>query len=424
MDHIRLRTRFHSLLSLLVLVGILGPAAAGNWPNWRGPDGRGVAEPGEYPTRWSTTDGTIWSVQLPGHGTSTPTVWGDQIFVTVSDAGQNKLFSISRQGEVQWELALGKEARAKNRKASGANPSVVTDGRHLFAYFKSGDFACADLAGKLVWHQNLQEKYGQDTLWWDLGTSPVLTDEAVVVAVMQTGPSYVAAFSKATGEELWKHDRTLDAPEEAAQSYTTPLVMERDGLQQIVVAGADHITAHDAKTGAELWRVGGLNPRGERFFRSIASPVASDELVVTPYARGDTLTAVRLGGEGDVTKSHIAWHREGQFTDVPTPALKGDRLYVLNDKGRIDCLDVKTGRPFWELALERNRTSYSASPIVAGDHVYLTREDGRTFVVADRGSSAEVIATNDIGQSVIATPVLLDGRIYLRTVEALHCIGR
>ncbi|MFO0912431.1 MAG: PQQ-binding-like beta-propeller repeat protein [Pirellulales bacterium] len=408
---------------LIVAMGCVALEAA-DWPAWRGSDFHGVAAGGPYPTHWSATEGVVWSLALPGKGTSTPVVSGDKIFLTVPDEGRNELWCLDRDGKKLWQVNLGTEVPGKNKKASGCNPSPVTDGKYVYAYFKSGDLACVDMTGKVVWQQNLQQKYGEDTLWWDLGTSPVLTDQAVVIAVMQTGGSYVVGLDRQTGSELWKQDRNLDAPEEAAQSYTTPLVLGQGDAQRLVIAGADHVTGHDARTGKELWRVGGLNPRGERFFRSIASPVANDELVVAPYARGNTLTAVRLGGEGDVTKSNVAWHREGKFTDVPTPALRGDRLYLLNDQGRVECLNVKTGETIWELPMERNRNAYSASPVVAGDQIYVTREDGRTFIVSDRGDKGELVASNDLGESVIATPVLLDGRIYLRTMDKLYCLGK
>jgi hypothetical protein len=225
---------------------------------------------------------------------------------------------------------VGREARAgKHKKATGANSSPVTDGECVWVYFKSGELACLDLAtGAERWRVNLQERFGEDTLWWDLGTSPVLTAKAVVVAVMQTGPSYLAAFDRVTGELRWKHDRDVPAPEEAAQSYSTPLVTAGDSTrgepaELLVVLGADHVTAHDAANGTELWRVGGLNPEANGFFRSIASPVLAGDLVIAPYARGGTITAIRRGGSGDVTGSHLAWVRRDIGADVPTPAESG-----------------------------------------------------------------------------------------------------
>jgi outer membrane protein assembly factor BamB len=297
----------------------------------------------------------------------------------------------------------------------------VTDGQSVFAYFKSGDLAAFDLAGKELWSKNLQTEFGEDTLWWDLGTSPVLTKSAVVVACMHSGPSYLASFDKATGKEQWKQDRNLGAPSEAAQSYTTPIVHEENGKQTIYVLGADHVTAHSAETGKELWRVGGLNPQGEQYFRSIASPVISDGILVAPYARGNTLTAIRLGGKGDVTKTHVAWTKTGLGADVPTPAAAAGRVYLCTDKGRVVCLDIATGNEIWSGDLERNRKGYSASPILAGGHIYLTREDGKTFVLK-QGDAFEQVAASTVDEMTVATPSFVDGKLFLRTTGHLYCI--
>src|SRR5262249_14040398 len=173
----------------------------------------------------------------------------------------NGVFCLNADGTRAWQKKIGQERPGKNGKASGCNPSAVTDGKHIFVYFKSGDLACLDFQGNVVWQHNLQKMYGEDTLWWDLGTSPVLTRNYVVVAVMQTGPSYLIAFDKKTGKKAWKHDRNLNAPVEAAQSYTTPVVVDEQGREMIVVLGADYVTAHDAADGREIWRVGSLNPK-------------------------------------------------------------------------------------------------------------------------------------------------------------------
>jgi outer membrane protein assembly factor BamB len=280
------------------------------------------------------------------------------------------------------------------------------------------------MAGKLVWQQNLQSLYGEDTLWWDLGTSPVLTKNHVVVAVMHSGPSYVAAFDKATGKQGWKQDRNLGAPSEAAQSYSTPVVLEHAGRELIVVLGADHVTAHDAVTGIELWRVGGLNPTGHQYFRSIASPVIVDDIVVAPYGRGATIVGIRLGGSGDVTKSHVAWTKADVGTDVPTPAASNGQVYVLRDKGDILCINAKTGETVWTGQTEKNRLAFSASPVMAGGNLYVTREDGKTFVIG-QGKEFKVVANNDLdGEFVAATPVFADGQILIRTIEHLYCIGQ
>jgi outer membrane protein assembly factor BamB len=354
------------------------------------------------------------------------------VVVTCGIDGQDAVVCLDRDGRERWRRTLGAERPGKHKKATGSNPSPVTDGTHAWAYFKSGTLACLNLAdGATVWQTNLQETFGADTLWWDLGTSPVLTEKAVVVAVMQTGPSYLVAFDRTTGKLLWKHDRMLDAPEEAAQSYSTPLVLAGDPArgepaELLVVLGADHVTAHDAADGREVWRVGGLNPAGEKFFRSIASPVAIGDLVVAPYARGSTLTAIRRGGKGDVTGSHVAWVRKDLGADVPTPAAALDRVVVCTDKGQVVCLAAATGETIWQEELPKNRHAYSASPVIVDGRVLVTREDGASlFVRPPAGDGApEIVGEGSVGEMTVATPVCLDGRIYLRTHDALWCIGK
>jgi len=420
--------------ALLIAAGGVA-AAEENWPNWRGPRQDGVAAGSGYVTSWRGGDPgkhVCWRVRLPGFGASTPAVWNDSVVLTCGIDGKDAVICFDRAGQERWRRELAAERPGKHKKATGSNPSPVTDGRHVWVYFKSGELACLNLAdGGLVWRTNLQERFGEDTLWWDLGTSPVLTDKAVVVAVMQSGPSYLVAFERATGKLLWKQDRMLAAPEEAAQSYTTPLVLAGDAAkgepaEMLVVLGADHVTAHDAADGRELWRVGGLNPEQNGYFRSIASPVAVADLIIAPYARGGTLTAIRRGGSGDVTGSHVAWVRKDLGADVPTPAAVDDRVVICTDKGRVACLAAATGETLWEETMPKNRHAYSASPVIVDGRVILTREDGTSWVLSlpDGGAAPEIIGQAALDEMTVATPVCVDGRIYLRTHDSLWCLGR
>ncbi len=403
---------------------------AGDWPVWRGPLGNGHAPGAGYPVEWSADKGVVWKYPIPGRGASTPAVAGDRIFITATSDGQNTVCCIGMDGKEQWKKPLGTSVDGKPGKdGTGANPSVATDGEFVFAYFKSGDFGCFTLTGEQKWHLNLQQMFGADTLWWDLGTSPVLTKDAVVIACMHSGPSYLAAFAKPTGEIKWKHDRNLGAPEEAAQSYATPVVVQEPTREVIVVLGADHVTAHDATTGSEIWRLGGLNPTNHKYFRSIASAAVADGVVVAPYARGESLTAIRMGGESDVTSSHILWANTGTSADVPTPAIANGRVFVCRDtgetRGTIDCLDLATGKTIWTGQLEKNRNTFRSSPIVADGKLYVTRQDGTVFVLDAAGNEFKVIAKNSIAEEhTVATPVFVDEKILLRTDSHLYLIGR
>jgi outer membrane protein assembly factor BamB len=409
---------------LILCLGTIAVGAADNWPSWRGPAFNGVCDAVNVPTAWSATDNVAWKLPLPGPSGSTPAVWDDRVFVTTTGEGKNLVLCIDRSGKILWQKAVGDERKGKHdRKGSGAHPSPTTDGTHVFVYYRSGDLACLDFQGNIVWQKNLQQLYGPDTLWWDLGTSPVLTRDHVVVAVIHDKPAFLLAFDKATGQLAWKQDRSLDAPREANQSYTTPIVYTESDRQTLFILGADHITAHNAADGKEIWRVGGLNPDGQGFFRCIASPVVSDGILVAPYARGKTLTAVRLGGSGDVTKTHQAWFRDDLSTDIPSLAAKDGRLYVLADRGQFACMDIKTGKTLWSGELANRKATFSASPVLVDGKIYLTSDSGTTFVL-QQGDEFKLLATNELGEFTMATPVFTRNQILIKTYKNLFCIGK
>ena len=414
--------RFNVMICLVLFLA--APVWAANWSTWRGTNLDGVAQGTGYPTEWSARENVAWNIELPGRGSSTPIVWNNQIFLTCGIDGKNTILAYDLNGKELWRTEVGAEKPGKHVKASGANSSCVTDGEYLFGYFKSGDLVCLNVKGEKVWKENLQEKFGEDNLWWDLGTSPVLTKKYCVVAVMQTGGSYLAAFEKSTGKVAWKVDRNLNAPEEANQSYSTPVVVEEEGQEHLIVLGADHVTSHRADNGQEVWRVSGLNPSQNGYFRSIASPAVNSGLVVAPYARGKSLTAIKLGGHGEVSKSHVAWQKEGSFPDVPSPAVANGRAYILNDKGIVTCLNIQSGEVIWTGQTPKKNRTFSSSPILADGKIYLTREDGTTFVLA-QGDEFKILAENELdGDQTVATPVFVDGHILLRTDRSLYCIGR
>ena len=396
---------------------------AEHWPNWRGPQHRGTTDVADAPIDWDGETNIRWAFDLPGPGSSTPIVWDQNIFLTSQDGEQNAVVCLKTDGSLQWTTNVGSYRKGKHGKATGANPSPVTDGKHVYCYFKSGDLACLDFSGRIVWQHNLQQEVAADNLWWDLGTSPVLSESLVIVACMQTGDSYLIAYDKLTGAKAWQVDRNLSAPLESNQSYTTPCVVNVDGSERLIVLGADHFTAHDLQDGHELWRVGDLNPDQHKMFRSISSPVASETTVFGCYARGNSLTAIRLGGSGDVTDTHVAWRRSGNFADVPTPALRENHLLVLTDKGLVMCLQANNGDLVWQQQLKSRRSGFSASPIAAGNRLYIISEKGVTYVL-DLENEGTLLATNELDEPVVATPVFTTNNILIRTVNRLVCVGR
>lgn len=410
-----------------VLAASLHVVASGaeNWPQWRGPHGSGVAAAGEYPVEFSDSRNVVWKAKLPGRGSSTPAVWGERILVTCGIDGQDGLVCYDTNGKELWRKQLGAERPGKHRNASGSNPSPVTDGKYVAAYYKSGTLACFDMDGNEQWKLNLQQRFGKDTLWWDLGTSPVLAEGRVVVAVVHASESYLAAFDLDNGELAWRTLRQYECPPECDQTYSTPHVAEVNGRKIIVTWGGDHLTGHDAATGKFLWECGGFNPDKATHWRTISSPTVSDGMAVVSYGRGSYLVGVRLEGEGDITEKARAWHKDGkgECSDVPSPIAVDGKVYILNDAGKVNCFDLKTGDVRWQADLPKNRNRYYSSPVLAGDKLYCAREDGVIYVGRVSDGRFEQLAENDMGEKVLATPVPIRNGLLVRGDEHLFWIA-
>lgn len=391
------------------------------WRNWRGPNGNGALENGTPPMEFSSEgQGVAWKTSLPGRGCSTPVVSNGLIFVTAPIGDKDSLLAFDLTGKKKWEQSFGTQIPGRGQRVgSGANSSAVTDGETVVAYFKSGVVAACSQDGKKLWETNLQEKYGEDKLWWDQGTSPLLAEGMVVVAVMQTdGNSYLAALDAKTGKELWKTDRTFETGDESGDSYTTPHLAEIDGVNTIISFGADHITGHDLKTGKQLWFAGGINPDSEKNWRTIASSVVSDGIVIVPHGRGEFLLALKAGGEGDVTKSNLLWRKKMTNTDAATPVARDGLIYLLVDRGRergtVLCLDAKTGDELWKGELPKSASTYYASPILVGDTLCCPREDGVVIMAKVSKDGLGKVTENNLGEALIASPIYVDGMLILR----------
>ena len=409
-----------SVVSFGCLAAEPGP---NSWPGWRGPVSAGSTPSGSYASGWADGKNILWTAPLPGKGCSTPVVWGDRIFITVPIEGEDGIMAFDWKGKVRWQSRMGKTRGGKHRNGSGANPSPVTDGKYIFAYYRSGNFAGLDVTGKVLWKTNLQKRFGEDTLYWDIGTSPVVTARHAVIAVIQERGSFLAAFDKKSGELAWKVARNYECPTEGDHSYTTPIVVRHEGREAILVWGAERLTLHSAADGKIIWSCAGFNPEEKRNWVTVASPVISAGVVVVPYGRGERLAGVKLGGKGDVTATHRLWTVKGNGTFVPTPAVSGDEVYILRDKGQVVCLDSKTGKTKWSGRMPKHRAKYYSSPLVAGGNMYAAREDG-VVVVARLGVDFKVLSENDMGERMIASPVPVAGRLLLRGDKALYCIAK
>ncbi len=394
-----------------------------NWPQWRGPALDGTSAETELPVAWSTTENIAWSLELPVWSGSTPIIWEETIFLSVSDGEKLWLWAVDRNtGNRLWERFLS-DGDHRERKHNMSSPSPVTDGEHVWVMTGTGIIKGFDFEGTEVWSRDIQADYGAFGLNWGYASSPLLYDGALYVQVLHgmktDDPSYVLRIDRLTGETAWRIERATAAIRESPDSYTTPTVVFNEGAAELIITGGDVVTGHDPATGDELWRVDGLNPDNNPWYRIVASPVVHDDIIYAP-TRERPLLAIRAGGRGDITDSHRLWSFDNG-PDVPTPVTDGTYFYSINDKGIAYCLDARTGEVLYgpqRLAVG----TYSASPVMADGKIYMTSEDGLTSVLRT-GPEFEVLAENDLGDYTLSSPAISDGQIFIRTASALYAIG-
>jgi len=416
-------------MKLCILLGIslfsaLSVSAVEQWPSWRGAGHTGATE-ADAPH--SLEQSLVWKTEMPGRGCSTPIVWGKQIFITTEVEGKDGVIAYDWFGNELWRTTIGTlEPGRGKRVGSGANSSPVTDGKTVFAYFKSGNFAALNTDGKVLWKSNLEKKYGEDKLWWDKGTSPILAGGNVVVAIMQTeGDSFLVSFDKKTGKEVWKTRRDYETEPESGDAYTSPQVVDIDGVETIVSWGANHLTGHNAKNGKLLWEVDGFNPNNEKYWRVIASAAIANDIAVVPYARGNSIAGIMLDS-GNSTKSWL-WKRDGLGSDSATPIISGERVIILKDsgptRGRVTCLDLRSGETIWESHLPKSAKIFYASPVLANDILCIAREDGNIFTTRVTDNGLADIKEYPLLESVIASPVAVNGKLLVRSDQYLYCFA-
>lgn len=412
-------------LACSLVLAIQTVAAGSHWANWRGPDQNGVMTDGQYPVTW-TPESVLWRLEVDGKGYSTPVVWDKTIYLTTGAEGINTVLAVDWSGRLLWQTQLGPEERGRHQNGSGSNPSAVTDGVGVFVFFKSGAFAALERDGTVRWQTNLFERFGKDERFFDFGTSPVLTEKHVVMTHMHDGDSWVAAFDKNSGQLAWKVSRNYKTPRENSQGYTTPIVYSQQGTEALLIWGGEHLTAYKAADGSLLWSCGGFNPEGTAQWPAVASPAICGDVAVVAFGRGDRrqprLHGIKLGSSGDVTKTHRLWMRSDTGPFIPTPASYKGRVYMLSDRGEIDCLDPVTGKTLWSGVLPEGRGNFYTSPLIAGGHLYAARETG-IFYVSKLGDGCELVSTIDMKDRIIASPIALSDRLLIRTDKYLFCIA-
>ena len=415
--------------------------AAGNWPQWRGPLGTGVAPDADPPIEFSETKNIRWKVALSGQGHSTPVIWGDRVFLTtavpfgtslkeprysgrpgahdnlpVTHRHQFVALGLNRRdGKILWQKTLsdGLPREGGHNTASLASASPVTDGEHLFAFFGSGGLFCLDLDGDLKWKVDLGDmhtKHGHGE-----GSSPVLYGETLVVNWDHEGKSFVVAFDKRTGHERWRSDR------DEVTSWATPIVVQHEGKPQVVISGTDRVRGYDLASGKVVWQCGGLANN------IVASPVAAEGMVfVGSSYEKRVLLAIRLkGARGDITGTdRVAWRRMRGTPYVPSPLLYGDSLYFLSHyQGILTRVRAKTGADApGAFRLGGVRNIY-ASPVGAADRVYVTDLDGVTIVFS-HSAEPKPLALNRLNDRFAASAAIAGKELFLRGEKYLYCIAQ
>ena len=395
-----------------------------NWPQWRGPQLNGISGETNLPVKWSKTENIAWKLAMPARSGSTPIVWGERIFLNVADGDSMFLWALDRsKGAVLWKQPLSAGNRMA-RKQNMSTPSPVTDGTHVWVMTGTGILKAFDFAGKEIWSRDIQQEYGRFGIQWGYGSSPLLFGDSLYVQVLHgmttDDPSYILRISKANGRTIWRQERPTTAIRESPDAYTTPALLRYGTTTEIVITGGDVVTGHDPNNGRELWRADGLNPTNNASYRVVASPVVHGDLLFAP-SRERPLLALKPGGRGDVTRSHVLWQFQSG-PDVPTPVTDGQYLYVINDRGIVFCLDAKTGTEVYGRQRLRPAT-YSASPVLADGKIYITDEDGMTSVIT-AGPKFELLAENDFGEYTLSSPAVSEGQIFIRTDAALYAIGQ
>ena len=461
-----------------ILIAAAAPAfgadgdSASHWPQWRGPLANGVAPEGNPPTTWSETENVKWKIKLPGAGTGTPIIWGNQIFIQaaiptgkkIEPAAENKaaanfspnvfgrpqtpaapatpapgdgqrqrrpgggggggekpsevhqfaLISIDRAtGRTQWQKIAREEVphEGHHRDHGFASYSPVTDGRLVFSWFGSRGLHCYDVKGELKWQKQLGQQ--RTVAGFGEGNSPALSGDTLVVNWDHEGDDFIAAFDKTTGRELWRN------PRDEKTTWSTPLIVQYDGKPQVIVSASQRIRSYDLATGKQLWECGGMTAN------VIPTPVSDFGMVYAASGfRGNSLLAIKLGRTGDLTDSDaIAWKHGKSTPYVPSPLLYGDKLYFLAGNNPVfSCFNAKTGQTLIDAERLEGPSGFYASPVGAGGRVYLAGRNG-TSLVLKNSDKLEILATNKLDEKFDASPAVVGHELFLRGHEYLYCIA-
>jgi len=446
-----LRCALSSVLATTAAVALvtLSPSAAGdeNWPQWRGPEGRGVAAESTYPEEWGPDKNIAWKTEVEGRGHSSPVIWGDYLFLTTSIKGEQvpgrtapdhlgfdlkpgylhpdseavdykhalKVLAYdSRTGKLRWQQTAYDGLMYDNRHKSNtyASPTIATDGKLLYAFFEAAGVYAYDYAGKQVWKASVGNiaKAGLGP-----GTSPIIWEDLLILQCDQEmgANSAIVALNRFSGKEVWRAERTT------RRSWATPIIVRAGERQELIASGAETVAGYDPRTGKELWRAPGVQSH------PIPSAVAGHGLVfLTAGSGAKRAIAIRPGGSGDITDTdRVVWRYQKGTAYTASPVLHGDYLYLMSDGGIITCLDAKTGAVVYEGGRPPVGATFRSSLTAFGDRILETSEEGDTFVFR-AGPKHEVLHSNSIGEPVWASLAFAHDTIYIRGDKHLFAVRK
>lgn len=424
------------ILFFITFVIMSSAVWADNWPQWRGPRADGTSQEKGIPIRWGPTENIAWKAPLEGLGSSTPVVWEDSIFLTSQvgsgqsagrdfqnatavkniTGGTNIEFLVQAfhrlNGRLLWtyRLPVTKPLPAVHVKHNLASPSCITDGERVYAWFGTGHLVALEMGGKVAWKQNLGQDYHPFDIRWGHGSSPALHKDALILLCDHPPASYMLALDKHTGKRLWLVDRG-----KGKRSYTTPLVIPgRDG-DQLIVNTTNKIEAFDPVTGKSLWAIGQPNRV------PVPTPVYHDGVLYASrgYRSGPYL-AVLTDTASHPSKPRLLWRVPTGAPYVSSLIYYDSLIYMATERGIMSCIEASTGKIVWR---ERLGGVFSASPVAADEKIYFTKENGQTLVI-DAGRELKIVAQNETGERIVASPAISGGHLFLRTDDNLIRVGK
>lgn len=402
-------------LGLSAMMGLaVAPSPAGQWPRFRGADGSGIASDVALPPSWdaATGQGIIWQAALPRPGANSPVIWNDHLFVTGADEKTREVYCLdTASGRRLWTAAIAfgeaTDPPLRLHEMTGyAAPTGATDGERFYAVFPTGHVAALDFSGALVWQRHFpmhEDIYGHSS-------SLVLHGNLLYVQIdlgkPDIGKSHLVALNRLTGDTVW------DIPRPVQGSWTTPIVINTGAREELITSAKPWVIAYNPVTGEEYWRVRCVE--GD----SAPSPIFANGLVMVANIYAE-LTAIRPGGQGDVTETHVAWSVRGQLPDICSPLSDGKLVFTLASDGLLSCYDAVQGDQLWT---ENLPGRFRSSPALAGDKLILFSETGDAFVLAAAREFRQ-LGAGRLGEAVYSTPAFAGGRMFVRGQQHLFCIG-